>query len=347
MSKFNIKKILLIALCCFTFLPFIGCNDIETVVYTEFTYDYDPYDPIPIHSLGTQNDKKSSQIPRISPQLDIETTSKYIVLYDVDEEVILYEKDSDKKCYPASTTKLLTSAVIMEYCDADITFTAGDELDLVQPHSSLANITKGCSVDRDTLIQALLLPSGNDAAYIASVSAGRIIARKPDLSVESAGAVFCETMNQVAIQIGADNTHFCVPDGYHDDNHYTTAEDMLRIALYARSVQEIRDIAATSYVKAQFIQGGAADWNNSNLLIVPTSNYYYPYASGLKTGMTNMAGHCVVATAQYDGKELVAVILGGSTSVNRWADAINLFNSGFEYLLGDKFTPYLPNAMKG
>lgn len=347
MTALNLKRIISAILCCLTLLPFTGCDDVETVVYTDFTYDYEPYDPIPInHTFGTQKNLRSSQIPRITPQLSVETSSKYIVLYDLTEGVILYEKDSDKKCYPASTTKLLACAVIMEYCDADITFTAGKELDMVQPHSSLARITEGCTVDRDALIQALLLPSGNDAAYIAAAQVGKIIARKPDLSAENAVSVFCETMNQLAAQIGAFDTHFCVPDGYHDDDHYTTAEDMLRIAVYARSIQEIRDIAATSHIRTQFIGGGTIDWNNTNSLIITESNYYYPYANGLKTGMTNMAGHCVVATAEYNGRELMAVVLGGQTSVGRWIDAIKLFNSGFEYILGDAFTPYLPDAMK-
>lgn len=342
-----LKKILAAAICLAFLIPAVGCDDIRTVVETDFTYDYEPYEPIPSnHSYGMQTESLSSSIPRLSPALDISTSSKYIVLYDIDSEVILYEKDADKKCYPASTTKLLTSAVMMEYCDADMTFTAGSELDMVQPHSSLANITEGCTVDRDTLIQGLLLPSGNDAAYIAAAAVGRVIAHEPDLSDAGSVSVFCETMNQVASQIGAKKTHFCVPDGYHDPNHYTTAEDMLRIALYARSVQEIRDISATAYVRAKFLAGGVADWNNSNSLIVPESSYYYPYATGMKTGMTDMAGHCVIATAEYEGKSLMAVILGGPTSAERWVDAVNLFNEGFKYLFGNKFSPYLPPSMQ-
>ena len=108
-------------------------------------------------------------------------------------------------------------------------------------------LQKGQRLTFEMLLDALLLPSGNDAAYVMAAGVGRLYAGDDSLPAEEAVAVFVGLMNQTAQRIGATDSHFVTPDGYHDDDHYTTAMDMMRIALYASTFDVVRE----SYGKSE------------------------------------------------------------------------------------------------
>lgn len=264
--------------------------------------------------------------------IDMIIQTPICVMYDVQGKRVLYSKNAEEKAYPASTTKIMTAALMMEYTDKDTIFTAGDELDLVQAGSSLAYLNKGSMLDREMMLDAIMLPSGNDAAYCAAAVTGRIIAEKDDLPADEAVNVFINTINEKIEEIGCKNTNFTCPDGFHDDNHYTTAMDLLRMTLYSENFPEIAASGEKSYRDLEFLSGEYIYWNNSNKLIQPGNDYYYTYATGLKTGMTDMSGHCVVATAERFGHELIIVCLGSESAAVRWNDTIALFDAGFAYI---------------
>jgi len=269
--------------------------------------------------------------PKLRGEYPIETVlqSKYAIVYDVQGDEVLFAKNPEEMCYPASTTKLLTAAVILDNVTEDFLFTAGDELDFVNPESSLAYIEKGNVLNLETAIDAIMLPSGNDASYMAAANVGRVIAGDETLSAEEAVQTFVDEMNRTAEGIGAEMTHFSDPDGFHADDHYTTVLDMLKITLYARQKPEIVSSGAKTDVNAVFESGETVSWTNSNKLIHEDSGCYYMYANGLKTGMTDQSGYCVVATARRFDHDVICIVFGASASDIRWNETISLFDSAF------------------
>ena len=266
---------------------------------------------------------------RNSYPIDMIIRSEYAIVYDIQADEVLYAKNADQQCFPASTTKILTSAVILDNVSEDFQFTAGDELDMVSAGSSLAYVNKGSILDLPTMIDAIMLPSGNDASYVAAANVGRVIACNDMITTEKAVQTFVDEMNLAAMYIGAENTHFTVPDGFHDDNHYTTVLDMLKITLYARQKPLLMESAGKANKYATFISGEEVSWENSNLLLHEYSDCYYMYANGLKTGMTDQSGYCVVATAERFEHDVVCIVFGADTSAIRWNDTIALLDAAF------------------
>lgn len=273
----------------------------------------------------------SSAKIRLREPYDVEMIiqSPYSIVYDATDEKVLYAKNAEEKCYPASTTKILTAAVILNNVPEDFIFTAGDELDMVNPGSSLAMITKGCQLDVPTMIDALMLPSGNDASYIAAANVGRLLAGNEELPADRAVQEFMDEMNRTARRIGCEATHFSVPDGFHDEDHYTTVKDMLRISLYAMEFPALMESVAKTGITATFETGEQVWWTNSNQLLHDYSESYYMYANGMKTGMTDEAGHCVVATAERFGHDLVCIVFGSDSSSLRWNDTVALMDAAY------------------
>lgn len=267
--------------------------------------------------------------PKDEYPIDMNIRSEYAVVYDVRSNEILYAKNAEEKCYPASTTKIITAAVILDNVSEDFIFTAGDELDLVNPESSLAFINKGSVLNLETTVDALMLPSGNDAAYMAAANVGRSIAGSDTISAEKAVQTFVDEMNRTAMLVGAENTHFSAPDGFHDDNHYTTVMDMLRLTLYAKDKPLIKAAAAKPSRYAVFESGEEVYWENSNKLIQENSDCYYMYANGLKTGMTDQSGYCVAATARRFDHDIICIVFGAEASDIRWNDTIALLDAAF------------------
>lgn len=276
----------------------------------------------------TQTTQTRATLPKAF--IDKNTYSPYAVLYDVDNDEILYSKGADKKCYPASLTKLMTALVALEYTKPDDVFTLGTELYMISPGSSRAYLTVGTKLTMEHLLQALLLPSGNDAAYAIAAQVGRVIENNPDLDRYAAVSVFLKKMNEKAKELGCKKTHFENPDGYHDNNHYTTAKDMLYIAREAIKNDTIKTIVSTSQVTVRFLSGQSATWQNSNKLLLADNTYTYEGAFGLKTGTTDEAGKCLAACATRDGHTSIAIVMGAEAENGRWDDARGLLDLSFQ-----------------
>jgi D-alanyl-D-alanine carboxypeptidase (penicillin-binding protein 5/6) len=189
----------------------------------------------------------------------------------------------------------------------------------------------------ETALNGLLLSSGNEIACMLALNVAKKYANQSDMNYEEAEKVFAELMNKKAKDLGAQHSNFVNPHGYHDDNHYTTATDL---AIIAKAFLDNNLLAGI--VSKDYFNGMGADkqsypdkkilsykWKNSNLLI-SSAAYKYEYATGLKTGSTDEAGKCLVASATKEGKKLLVVILKDSEA-GRWRDAANLFNYAFDY----------------
>ena len=196
-----------------------------------------------------KTDKKRFNSKTIK-MLDSKVTAKYVVLYDVDADKIIYERSGHEKCYPASTTKMLTAIVGAKIIPADTVITVGEEIGLIDWDSSTAGLMVGMKMKFEALMDALMLPSGNDAAYTIAVNAARIYTGNDKLTDEEAVKEFMGLVNEAAKEIGCEKTHYVTPDGWHDDDHYTCAADLTKIAAYARTVPLVK--ASCSKAEAEW-----------------------------------------------------------------------------------------------
>lgn len=246
-------------------------------------------------------------------------------VYDMSNGKVIYTKNAKSKISIASTTKLVTSLVALEVMSPDTVITVGNEVYLVKPNSSLSGIYPGHKLKLRTLIAAMLMPSGNDAAYTVAVNAAR--AHSGNSTMDSADAVryFCNLMNEYARKAGCTNTFFVNPEGWDNNNHYSTAEDMAKIAVLAANNAIIASTANLHKNYFIFASGHNITWTNSNELLNPDSKYYYEYAHGLKTGTTYSAGKCLIAYAEKGGRKLLVLAYGCATDDDRYARVRDIF----------------------
>ncbi len=249
-------------------------------------------------------------------------------------EFLTISGTADERIWPASVTKLFTAYVAMQYLQPGTEITAGNELELVAWGSSVAKIQKGDVLTVMQLVEAMLLPSGNDAAYVLAAAAGRAMEYSAEvdgqlvvaeLDARSAVEVFMKKMNALAADLGMTGTHFVNPDGIHDDNHYMSVADLATLGKLSMENATIMEYAATAREQV-VLHGETVEWKNTNALIDPTTPYYCPYAVGLKTGQTPSAGSCLLSAFLYEEHELIIGVFGCPEEEDRFDDTLQLFN---------------------
>ena len=264
-----------------------------------------------------------------------EITAQQAFVYDCEAGEFLYiSGSSTETVYLASITKLFTAHVALKYLSPEDEITVGDELDLVAWGSSVADLEKGNVLTVEMLIEAMMLPSGNDAAYTLAVAAGRAIDRSsaPDtdpsvyteLDVKSALNVFMAQMNQEARIQGMLNTHFANPDGIHDPNHYSSMGDLAILGKLALEWPAIIRSCTVARDMVTPIEGRSFAWKNTNALVDPASEYYCPICLGLKTGQTPNAGSCLLSAFDLDGRKIVIGVFGCPEKDDRFPDTLQL-----------------------
>ena len=257
---------------------------------------------------------------------DRQITAQQAFVYDCQTGSFLYLSGSETdKVYPASITKLFTAYVAMQFLQPTDTITAGDVLDLVGPGSSVAEISKGDTLTVEQLVEAMLLPSGNDASYMLAAEAGWIIAGDRSISPSRAVQKFVDEMNGQARAKGMTGTHFTNPDGYHDYNHYTNHKDMVTIGKLAMANPTIMKYAVVP-TEEVVLGGETKQWKNTNQLINPDSQFYCAYATGLKTGQTPSAGSCLLSAFDVKGQKYLIGVFGCPEIEDRFADTLQLLN---------------------
>jgi serine-type D-Ala-D-Ala carboxypeptidase (penicillin-binding protein 5/6) len=217
---------------------------------------------------------------------------------------VLYEKNADQIRAPASTTKLLTGLIVAESGNLDRPVTVAQTDTLAEPVK--LNIKPGEVYQRFDLLRALLVKSPNDVA--------RCLARDNGGSIEA----FAEKMNQRAFAAGARNSHWVNPNGLPDARQYSTARDLSTIARVAYANPTIRSIVCLPQLMFRYANGRTRELQNTNQLLKRL-----PYCNGMKTGYTEAAGKCLIASGSRPGKDIIVVVLGDSHS-GVWRDAGNL-----------------------
>ena len=257
---------------------------------------------------------------------DRQLLAQQYFVYDCKENAFLVTSgQTNERIYPASITKLFTAYVAMQYLQPEDNITAGEALDMVAWGSSVAKIKKGDVLTAQQLVEAMLLPSGNDAAYLLACQAGRAIKENPQLSATSAVQIFMLEMNSQAKSLGMTGTHFVNPDGIHDNNHYTTFEDLAILGKLSMRDATVMQYAATPRDQV-ILHGETIEWKNTNALVDPATPYYCPYAVGLKTGQTPSAGSCLLSAFRMDERELIIGVFGCPKEEDRFDDTLQLFN---------------------
>lgn len=262
-----------------------------------------------------------------NPQISIDAQAA--ILFDANTKEVLYYKNPVQAMFPASTAKLLTTLVVLNWCDPDDEVTVGEEIKMIASDSTRAYLHVGQALTIRNLLAGMLLPSGNDAAYAVAGYVGRKSLDNPDATKEEAVVEFIRLMNKEAKSLGVKNSCFKTPDGYDAIGQYTTAYDMGLIGVAAANNSTITEISSKSCSRNIFVSGEDVTWDNTNKLVTRYSGQYYSHAIGLKTGTSSMAGRCIIAAAEEDGKKVVCVVLD-STMQGRWEDAITLLKYGLE-----------------
>jgi D-alanyl-D-alanine carboxypeptidase (penicillin-binding protein 5/6) len=248
----------------------------------------------------------------------IGTSAKAAILINGDTGEVIYEQNADTRLPMASTTKIMTALMLCEYgrFDREITVTA----EMLRVEGSSMGLLPGDRVDLRDLLYGMLLASGNDAANVTAYVLGGNIDK------------FVRMMNQRAQELGLVNTHFETPSGLDGDEHYTTARDLARLAMFAMKNEEFRTAASS---KTATLEYGNPPYrrtlsNHNKLLKI------FDGAVGVKTGFTKKSGRCLVSAAQRDGKFVIAVTLNDP---NDWEDHKALLNYGLDKIQSAEITP--------
>lgn len=273
---------------------------------------------------------------------ELTTYSPNCIVMEASTGKIVYEKNSNAQAFPASTTKIMTAILALENCNlTDIATVSHEAIYSVPIGYSHAYLVEGEQLTIEQLLHLLLIPSANDAANV--------------LAEHIAGSIssFTTMMNTKASELGCKNTNFVNANGIHNEKHYSSAYDLALMGRYAMQNETFRKIVSTKKYTLpatnNYLESNRFFKTTNELIVsddrVAVDNYYYSYATGIKTGYTNAAKECIVASAQKDGIEYIVVILGAEKTENglsgRYLDCKNLFNYAF-----DNYKTYTINKEK-
>ncbi len=238
---------------------------------------------------------------------------------------IIYEKNADAKVYPASTTKVMTLILALEAIN-DGKFSMEDEVTASAYAASIegssALLAEGEVHTLHDLLAAMAVGSANDAAMAVAEYLGG--------SEEG----FVKMMNDKAAALGMTGTHYMNPHGLHDDNHYTTARDMMTLSLYAIEVPQLLDFTSMKEFEFRPDPHKMLLYNTNKLL------FWYEGTQGLKTGTTSPAGRCLLSTVVRDDLRLVGVVMGGTVKNSHYSESMKLMNYGFsQYTMAEIIAP--------
>lgn len=262
---------------------------------------------------------------------EINLYSESCILIEANTGTILYGKNENEKMFPASTTKILTAIIAIEKCNLDdAVIVQKSAISSIPAGYSSAYLSEGEQVTVRDLLQVFLIHSANEAGYV--------------LAEHISGSVsnFADLMNSKSKEIGCTNSNFVNPSGIHNENHYTTAEDLAKIASYCMKNKTFRSIVSMKKCTiAPTNKSDSRTYKNTNDLINPSSKYYTPECIGIKTGYTSEAKNCLVAGFTKNGLNLISIVLGAPTiqgiSSTRCVDSITLCKYGYSNYEMKKF----------
>ncbi len=246
--------------------------------------------------------------PKVSAVGELSLSAKSAILLNALTNEVVYEKNAHEKRGIASTTKIMTSLLALEYGSLNKTITAKAED--VRIEGTSIGLKDGDKISLETLVMGMLLESGNDAANVTATA------------VSGTREAFVALMNKRAKEIGMENTSFKNPSGLTEDGHFSTAYDMALLGSFAIKNAKFRSLCSIDSVRVAY---GTPEYqrtlNNHNKLLNTCDGVF-----GIKTGFTKASGRCLVSAAERNGVTLVAVTL---SAPDDWNDHEKLFEYGF------------------
>lgn len=232
-----------------------------------------------------------------------EYASQYIYVFDRETGDVIYEKNPQSKTYPASLTKIMTTMVALEHIDDLSTIAPIDtetQSEMFANNASMAGFNAGESVTYRDLLYGTMLPSGAEAAN--------------SLAIHVAGSVegFVQMMNDKAVELGLNSTHFTNPEGLHNKDQYTTASDMGKLLDYALNNEHFKAI----FTKETFLTTSTTHHPDGILLkstVLTSLNKDEQNGFeiiGGKSGTMDEAGQCWVTLGLVDGREYISIVMG-------------------------------------
>lgn len=261
-----------------------------------------------------------------TPNVKIYADAYMLISLDDDSHPVVAEKNADKRKYPASLTKIVTTMVTLNKVQnlSQTTTVSKSAIEaLYGTGAQVAGLKIGQTITIEELLYLTMVHSACDACQVlAEFVSGSVPA-------------FVKEMNNWVKSLGCKDTNFVNPDGLHDPNHYTTPSDMAKITLAAMKNEIFNKISSTQQYKF-----GKLNFIHTNYMLDKFHvTYYYPYAQGIKTGSTEQAGYCVITKASKGGYNYLAIVmdspievLDGIKTKCSFIDAKSLFDWAFDSL---------------
>jgi serine-type D-Ala-D-Ala carboxypeptidase (penicillin-binding protein 5/6) len=235
-------------------------------------------------------------------------TAESAILFDANTGRVIYKKNENERRAVASTQKLLTALIVAESGDLSAPVVI-ENTDMLAAPTKLY-VKTGERYTRQQLLTALLIKSPNDVA--------RALARDNAGSIED----FAAKMNARMARMGGESSHFVNPNGLPADDQYSTARDMARVARAAYFNPLLREIMRTKHCMFRYATGKTIPLQNTNRVLRT-----YSFCNGMKTGYTDAAGHCLISSGSWGGKDMIAVMLG-SNKARVWQESASLLAYG-------------------
>lgn len=238
-----------------------------------------------------------------------EITAKAGMLISLDTGEALYENNIDEKVYPASIAKIMTALLMLESdkWDPEAKVTLSKEvLDMVLGTGlAISLLTEGEEFTQLDMLYMVLVSSWGDITYQAAITYGG--------TVEN----FVDMMNKKATELGLNGTHYSNPVGLHEEETYTTVRDIYVLAKYAMQYELFNNVTSVSRYKVVTTKGTTRTLSTTNFLLDASTNYYYKYAKGVKTGYTDKAGRCLVSVASHNGYNYMCILMNCPNSASK------------------------------
>lgn len=264
------------------------------------------------YDLGRPGDLKSSQI-----------RGQSAIVIDVRSGAAVFEKNADTAMFPASTTKILTTMLALERSNPEDIVAVSQNVLSLPEDGSMIGLVPGEQLKMEDLLKATMVASGNDGALVIAEH------------IAGSQEAFAQLMNDKARELGAVNSHFANPHGYHDDNHYSTARDIALITRAAMQTPGFKEIFSLYTFTIPAADNGSRERKRlssySRYIMNPEASegrFYYANLIGGKSGSYSLAGECYAGVADRDGIELISVTLKSSSN-GRWTDTQRLMDYGF------------------
>ncbi|MBR0414385.1 MAG: D-alanyl-D-alanine carboxypeptidase [Clostridia bacterium] len=269
-----------------------------------------------------QSSKKDNSLKSLNQ--NIEAYAYILASLNEGTVSIAAQHNAREVLYPASLTKIATAMVTINKVkdlSRSVTVSKAAVESQINTGSQIAYLREGEKISYEELLYLSMLFSACDACQVLAEAVGGSVKE------------FVKMMNEWATSVGCENTHFVNPDGLHDDNHYSTATDLLKMSTAALQNSTFKKISTAT----SFDYNGSTFYHTNRMLHPLLDEYYYQYAKGIKTGYTKEAGNCLITMAENKGITFLAIVLRSVAKKidDKWIamsyiDAKNLFEWGFK-----------------